>query len=173
LALLLLFTAALYCEGRPAWCKHGFGLWSDAWTHCTSQNLFDPYSLSHVLHGVIFFWALRPFASKVALHWRVIGALVLEIGWELLENSPPVIARYRQDTAAFDYTGDSILNALGDVASSVIGIVIAARFSWNASVALFIALELWLLYLARDNLTLNVFMLLFPIESLKQWQLGG
>jgi hypothetical protein len=89
----------------------------------------------------------------------------------VLENSPWVIERYRQDTAALGYTGDSIVNALGDVAATLVGIDFARRFSWKAALALFIAIELWMLYVARDNLTLNVIMLFFPIEAIKEWQL--
>lgn len=171
--LTVAFGLVLYVEGRPAWCEHGFGVWSPAGTQCTSQDVLDPYSYSHILHGIIFYWLLRPFASRIDLPWRVIGALSLEIGWELLENSPWVIERYRQDTAAIGYTGDSIVNALADVVMAVIGIALARSFSWKASLALFIALELWMLYLARDNLTLNIIMLLFPLEALKEWQLPG
>src|SRR5215212_6576826 len=97
-SIFLVFVGLLYLEGRPAWCKYGLGVWSAAWTHCTSQHILDPYSLTHVLHGLIFYWLLRPFSSRVGLHWRVFGALLLEIGWELLENSPWVIERYRQGT---------------------------------------------------------------------------
>ena len=147
-ALTALFAVIMHLEGRPAWCKYGFGIWADAWTHCTSQHFLDPYSLSHVLHGILFFWLLQPLANKVNMRWRVIIALTLEIGWELLENSPWVIEHYRRETAAFDYTGDSILNAVGDVAMAAIGVAIAARCSWKVSVILFIVLELVALYLA-------------------------
>jgi hypothetical protein len=162
----------LYLEGRPGWCKYGLGLWTAAWTHCTSQHFLDPYSLTHILHGIIFYWLLRPFASKLALHWRLIAAMVLEIGWELLENSPWVIERYRQQTASLDYTGDSILNSVGDVLSTVIGFAFASQFSWKTAAGVFVVVEVALLYFIRDNLTLNVFMLFFPLESLKEWQLG-
>jgi Protein of unknown function (DUF2585) len=173
LALIVAFSGLLRWEGLPAWCKYGLGVWSGVQTNCTSQHLLDPYSLSHVLHGVIFFWLLRPFAAKLALHWRFIAALTFEIGWEVLENSPWVIERYRNDTAAFDYRGDSILNSLGDVVATLIGFAFASRYSWKASIALFIGFELLLLYIARDNLTLNVLMILFPIEAIKQWQLAN
>ena len=130
--LVATFVVLLVFEDRPWWCKSGFAMWSAAWTSCTSQNAFDPYSLSHVLHGVIFFWLLQPLADRVSLPWRLVAAIGLEIGWELFENSAWVIARYRQDTAAFDYTGDSIVNSLGDVASATVGFAIAYRFSWWA-----------------------------------------
>jgi hypothetical protein len=170
--LMIVCGVLLHLEGRIAWCKCGFGLWSAAWTESTSQHFLDPYSLSHVLHGVIFYWLLRPFANRIPLHIRMLLAIGMEVGWEVLENSPPIIERYRQDTAAFDYVGDSILNAMGDVLSAVIGIAFAARFSWKASVALFFVFELWMLFLARDNLTLNILMLLFSLEPIKQWQLA-
>ncbi len=169
----LVFVMWLHLSGRPTWCKYGLALWSPVRDHCTSQNLLDPYSLSHVLHGVIFFWLLRPWAARISLPWRMVWAMLAEIAWELLENSAWVIEHYRQATAAYDYQGDSVLNSSGDLLATVAGFAFAARFSWKASLGLFVAFELLLLYLARDNLTLNVLMLLWPIESIKQWQLAG
>jgi hypothetical protein len=169
--IFLVFGGLLCFEGRPAWCKSGFGFWSAAWSDCASQHLFDPYSLTHVLHGIIFFWLLRPLASRMDLRWRLIAALVLEIGWELLENSPWVIERYRQDTASLDYTGDSIVNSLCDTIAAIVGFVFASRATWKIALAAFIVVELGLAYFVRDNLTLNVFMLFFPLDSLKEWQL--
>jgi hypothetical protein len=173
IALVLAFAAFMYLLDRPAWCDKGFGLWTGAATGCTSQHLLDPYTLSHILHGVIFYWMLRPFAGKFSLAQRMIGGLIVEIGWEVLENSPWVIDRYRQHTAALGYVGDSIINSLADVVATMVGFAFASRFSWKASVALFFAFELWMLYAARDNLTLNVLMLFFPIEAIKQWQLAA
>ena len=169
---LILFAGLLRLEGRILWCKCGLGFWSAAWTESTSQHFLDPYSLSHVLHGVIFYWLLRPFAKQISLPWRLIVALGAEIAWELLENSPIIIERYRNDTAALDYVGDSILNSIGDTLSTVAGFIFAARFSWQASVVLFVAFELWGIYLARDNLTLNVVMLLYPFDAIREWQLA-
>ena len=171
--LTLLFWLLLVLEGRPTWCKYGLGLWSSAFNHCTSQNFIDPYSLSHFLHGVIFFWMLKPLAARFSLSTRFLIALAVEIGWELLENSPWVIERYRQNTASLDYAGDSILNSLGDLASAAVGFLVAAKFSWKAAIAMFAVCELSLLYLARDTLTFNVIMLIYPFEVIKEWQLGG
>lgn len=172
-SLAVAFVVLLVLEGRPWWCKYGIGLWSNAWRNCTSQHFVDPYSLTHVLHGIICYWVLRPFASKLSLHWRFVGAVAIEIAWELLENSPWVVERYRQQTASLDYTGDSIINSLGDVVSTMIGFAFAAQFSWKIAVAVFIIVELALLYFIRDNLTLNVIMLIFPLESLKEWQIAS
>jgi hypothetical protein len=173
LVLVVVFFGLLLLADRPGWCKSGVGFWTGAWSHCTSQHLFDPYSLTHVLHGIIFYWALRPLAAKTALHWRLVAAIAVEIGWELLENSPWVIERYRQQTASLDYTGDSILNSFGDVASTIIGFAFASQFSWKVAVGVYVAVELGLLVTIRDNLTLNVLMLFFPVEGIKQWQLGA
>ncbi|HEY2841726.1 MAG TPA: DUF2585 family protein [Pirellulales bacterium] len=172
LALLVAFVAALHFEGRMLWGKAGIGLWSEAWTNTTSQNLLDPYSLSHFLHGVIFFWFLRGVAPRAPLHGRLVAAVALEMAWELLENSPMIIERYRQGTASLDYSGDTILNSLGDTLSMTLGFCFASRFNWKASVAIFIAFELLGLYLARDNLTLNVIMLIRPLDAIKNWQLA-
>ena len=171
--LTIVFVGLLFGEGRPLWGTPGFALWSAAWSSSTSQSFLDPYSLSHVLHGVILFWLLRPMAGRISLAGCLLLAIGLEIGWELLENSAWIIDRYRQDTAAFDYTGDSIINSLGDLLSAIVGFTVAARFSWKVSVALFVGLELLMLWMARDNLTLNIVMLLHPIEAIKQWQLAG
>lgn len=171
--MVAVFVGLLTLAGRPIWCKSGPGIWAAAFTHCTSQHLLDAYSLSHLLHGVIFYWLLRPLAGKVPLHWRLIAALGLEIGWELIENSPWVIAYYRQETAALDYTGDSLLNSLGDVFTCVLGFVIASRVSWKFAVVLYVVFELLALYLVRDNLTLNILMFLCPLDAIKEWQLQG
>jgi hypothetical protein len=171
--MFVAFGLLLRWEGRIGWCKYGFGIWTGAHSHCTSQNVLDPYSLSHVLHGVIFFWLLVPLAPYLALAWRLIIALAVEIGWELFENSTFVIERYRQNTASLDYTGDSILNSQSDLACALIGFIIAARVSWKAALGIFFAFELIQLYLAKDNLTLNILMLLWPIEAIKQWQMAA
>jgi hypothetical protein len=169
--LLVAFFGLLVLEGRPGWCKYGVGFWANAWRHCTSQHFVDPYSWTHALHGVIFFWALRLASPKMPLAWRLVAAVGIEIGWELLENSPWVVERYRQQTASLDYTGDSILNSIGDVVSTIVGFALASQFSWKVALAVFVAVELLLLYFIRDNLTMNVIMLLMPLESLKEWQM--
>jgi hypothetical protein len=172
-ALTTGFIAILWISGRPWICKSGIGLWTGAWTHCTSQHLLDPYSLTHVLHGVIFYWALRLLLPQVSLHWQLVIAIAVEIGWELLENSAWVIERYRQQTVSLDYVGDSILNSAGDLLTMIVGFAFASRVSWKVALVVFVAVEVGLLLTIRDNLTLNVLMLFLPVEAIKQWQLGG
>ena len=172
-AMVAVFAGLLVWENRPLWCKYGLTLWSAAWTHCTSQNLLDPYSFSHILHGIIFYWLLRTIAPRMELHWRLAAAIGIEIGWELLENSAWVIELYRQQTASLDYSGDSFVNSLSDVLMAAIGFCFAARVSWKWAVVVFVVFELGALWVARDNLTLNVLMLFLPLESIKQWQIQG
>ena len=173
-ALLVLHAMTLHLIGRIWWCKCGFGLWtSHAWSNETSQMLADPYSFTHILHGIIFYFVLRCFMPNIPLHTRLLAAIVIEVGWEVFENTPFTINRYRAATASLDYVGDSVLNSLGDILSALAGFCLAARLSWKWIVAMVIAIELILLVTIRDNLTLNIVMLLYPIEAIKQWQTGG
>jgi hypothetical protein len=173
ITVVVAFSGALVLEGRPLICKHGFGGWAPAFTHCVSQHLFDSYTLSHVLHGVIFYWLLVPLAGKVPLAWRLVVATGMEVGWELVENSPWIIEFYRDKTASLDYAGDSIVNSLCDVLAAIGGFVVASRISWKVAILTFVVLELCALYLSRDNLTLNILMFLFPLDALKDWQMQG
>jgi hypothetical protein len=175
--VLMTFVAVVYMrwQGRIWWCECGefypisLGVQS---RHC-SQHLFDAYTVSHVLHGLWFFGMLWPLRNRISLGWRFVIASAIEIAWEMLENSPAVIEHYRNETAALGYTGDSILNSLCDILSCMVGFYIALRIGLWKSVALFIASELLMLWLIRDNLTLNVLMLLWPIDAIRQWQTRG
>jgi hypothetical protein len=133
--------------------------------------LLDPYSLTHFLHGIIFYWALRLVLPTVPLHWQFLIAIAVEIGWELVENSAWVIERSRQQTISLDYVGDSILNSTGDLVTMALGFALASQFSWRVAVAVFVIVEVGLLITIRDNLTLNVLMLFIPVEAIKEWQL--
>lgn len=171
IGLIVLHGIILSLMGRIAWCECGLGLWtSDAWGSDTSQHFADPYSTSHVLHGIIFYLILRYAVPKLSQGWRLIIAIIVEIGWEILENSPIIINRYREATAALGYTGDSILNSVGDVLCVLLGFYIAYKLPWKWTLVITIIIELIMLYLFRDNLTLNVVMLVYPIEAIKEWQ---
>jgi hypothetical protein len=173
-AVLGLAVVYLRWQGRIWWCECGG--WSPVsvvvHSQHNSQHLFDAYSLSHVLHGILFFGVLWPFRKYLSLNTRAAIAAMIEIGWELLENSPIIIDRYRAATISLGYAGDSIANSLADVFSFVVGFYLARKLGLWWSVAVFIAVELLMLWLMRDNLTLNVLMLLWPIDAVRKWQAG-
>lgn len=174
-AIAALQTFVIRLEGQPWWCKCGGSqLWiGSAYSEHTSQHLVDPYSFSHVLHGFLFWWLLAWLAPRLAAGWQFVSALVLETSWEILENSPWVIERYRAATAAVGYSGDSVINTLGDLASAGLGFWLARWLGWRWTLALLMAIELILLAAIRDNLTLNVLMLAVPLPGLKEWQSGA
>ncbi len=168
-------AAALAIEGRIWWCACG-GLqpWiSDVWTSHCSQHVADPYSVTHISHGLIFYFALAWALPRLSMAWRLCIALGTAAAWEILENSPMIIERYRQATMSLEYLGDSTVNALGDVASCGLGFFLARWLGLIKSLIFFVATELLLLALMRDNLTLNVLMLIYPIDAIKQWQSAG
>jgi hypothetical protein len=135
--------------------------------------LADWYSPSHVVHGLLFYAILWLFARQWPVERRFLVALLVECAWEVIENTPMVIDRYREATAALGYTGDSVINSLSDVAMMAVGFLAARRLPVWASIALVLVLELVPLLLIRDNLTLNVWMLLAPDEAVRAWQNGG
>jgi hypothetical protein len=172
-ALLFIgFWLTLWLLGRQWVSDSGFGAWTGAWTEHTSQWMADPYTFSHVLHGIFFYWLLLPLRRRLTLSRRFIVASLIEAGWEILENTPYVIDRYRAATASLDYYGDSILNSTFDLIAAMIGFWLAWKYPWKWVLLFVIAIELLLAWLVRDNLTLNIVMLLYPLESIKQWQLG-
>ncbi|OHB75313.1 MAG: hypothetical protein A2Z34_00020 [Planctomycetes bacterium RBG_16_59_8] len=151
-----------------------FGIWEgDIWCSEMSQRFLDPYSCSHLIHGMLFYGLLWLAARRLPVSRRLIGALLLEAGWEILENSPIVIDRYRTATIAVGYVGDSVLNSMSDLLMVVIGFSFALRARVWAIVATIVAMELTTLFWVRDNLTLNIIMLLHPIDAIKAWQLAG
>ena len=135
-----------------------------------SQHIFDWYSFTHVLHGfwlyLLIWLVLRraPFAARLVL------AVALEAGWEILENTSFVIERYRTGTIALDYYGDSIVNSVSDTVAMAVGFTLASRLPVWATVALGVAIETALVYLIRDNLLLNVLMLIYPSDAIRAWQ---
>jgi hypothetical protein len=174
--LVIAGTAAiLWLMGRPPLCTCGEVDW---WVNRsdsprTSQMLADWYSLSHVVHGFLFYGALALLLRKVPVERRFLTAVVLESAWELVENSPAIIQRYREATIALGYNGDSILNSVSDIGMMAAGFLLARKLPLWASLVLVLALELVPLYLIRDNLILNVWMLLAPTDWLRAWQAGA
>ena len=174
LALLIVAVAAaiLLAMDRNPICTCGeVALWGPAGAK-QSQMLADWYSLSHIVHGLLFYAALWLVARRWPVGQRFLVALMIEASWEVIENTPWVIDRYRTATAALGYTGDSVLNSVADIAMMALGFLAARKLPVWASVALVLALELIPLLIIRDNLALNVWMLLWPTEWLRLWQAG-
>jgi hypothetical protein len=161
-------------QGRLWWCAcQRLLLWtSNAWGSDNSQHLFDPYSFTHVLHGFIFCGLLAWGVPRLSADWRLCLAVLVEAAWEVLENSDFVIRRYREATAALGYEGDTVVNSLGDILACGLGFVVARRLGFRLSLAMFVATEVVLLLWIRDSLTLNVLMLIYPVEGIKTWQTG-
>jgi hypothetical protein len=173
-AVLALTAYRLHAQGRRWWCACGRPyLWSGdpAGPH-NSQHLLDPYSFTHLLHGVVFCGLLAWACPRVPAAWRLVGAVCLAALWELLENSAFVIARYRAATAASGYEGDSVANSLGDVLCCAVGFAVARRLGLRWSVVLFLVTEGVLLLWIRDDLALSVLMLVYPLPGIKAWQAG-
>lgn len=166
---------ALSWQGRVWWCKVGdLSPWSsDIWTAHNSQHLFDPYTFTHILHGVIFFWIIDFVFKEMPLRWKFFLIVLIESVWEFAENSNFIIERYRAATISLDYFGDSIFNSFGDVLSCLFGAFLAYKLKFWRSFAYFILTEIILLFWLRDNLTLNVIMLIYPLDAVKKWQIGG
>lgn len=138
----------------------------------TSQHLLDWYTFSHLIHGFLFYGLLSYYAPEMSLGKRLVLALVIEACWEIVENTPFVIDRYRELTAAVEYQGDSILNSCSDMISMIVGFGIAHRSRWVLIALLTVSFEVFTLYFAKDSLALNVLMLLYPLESVRAWQTG-
>lgn len=167
--------AILLAMGRPPICTCArVDLWvGDAASAATSQMLADWYSPSHILHGLIFYALLSALGRGWSIERRFLAALLAEAAWEIAENSPTIIARYREATVALGYTGDSMVNSLSDMAMMALGFLAARRLPLPAAIALALLLELVPLIVIRDNLTLNILMLLAPSDSLRHWQQAG
>lgn len=141
-------------------------------SQCNSQGLFDAYSLTHIIHGLFFYFLLWLLARKLPLEVRLVLAIILETGWEVLENTDMVINRYRAETLSLNYFGDSILNSISDIALAFLGFWVARKLPIWASISFVFIIEIGLALLIRDNLTLNIILLVFPIPAIQNWQLG-
>jgi hypothetical protein len=174
-ALVVLQAVVLFLMGQPPICTCGrIDLWhGDPSGPETSQHLTDWYTLTHVVHGFAFYVLLWLMASRWSFGLRFLVALGLEVGWEVLENTPMIIDRYREQALAEGYFGDSIVNSIGDTLATVLGFVLARIMPVWSSVVLVIGIELSLAFMIRDNLALNIIQLIVPIEAISRWQLGG
>jgi hypothetical protein len=163
----------LLAMGRPPICTCGeVTLWGRVGP-TQSQMLADWYSPSHIVHGLLFYAFLWLVARRWPVERRFLLALIVEAAWEIVENTPMVIDRYREATIALGYTGDSVLNSVSDVAMMALGFLAARKLPLWAALALLVVLELVPLIAIRDNLALNIWMLVAPSDALRAWQAGA
>lgn len=170
-------SAALaeHADGRRLWGISGQpGFWSgNIESEHNSQYLFDPYTFSHITHGVLLYGLLRLVAPRLSARVRILIAIAIECAWEVFENTDMVIQRYRAATIALHYYGDSIVNSMGDILACVAGMMVAYLLPVRLSVVFVVLLEVILALWIRDNLALNVLMLIHPIQVIHIWQAGG
>ncbi len=175
LALMAIQALVLHLMGRVWICSCGtVRLWvGDIWSPELSQQLFDWYTPSHIVHGILFYGLLRLVLPRLAVPWRLVLAVVIEGAWEIAENTPWVIEAYRQQALAAGYTGDSIVNSLLDTVAMMTGFTLARLLPWPATVALALALEIAAASVVRDNLTLNVLNFVHRFPAIEAWQKGA
>ena len=173
-AILAAAAFALRWQGRLWLCDcERFRLWlGDAWSSETSQQLFDPYSFTHVLHGFALAGLLALLLPRAGWRWRLALAVAAEAAWEVFENTEFVVNRYRETTAALGYNGDTVVNSLGDVIACGAGVLLARRLGLLKTLLVFALTEVVLLFWIRDSLLLNILLLVYPSEKLRAWQAG-
>lgn len=170
--IVLAMIVLLRAEGRSFICTCGrFAVWTSEWCSSnTSQQLFDPYSFTHILHGFLFFWLIALLFRRMPRARQFCLALLLESAWEVFENTSFVINKYRTDTAALGYQGDTIMNSLGDLTCALVGFIVAQQLGVRRSVIVFVLLEIVLTLWMHDSLLLQILMLVRPVQAIKFWQ---
>jgi hypothetical protein len=173
--LVIAMAVILWWMGHVPICECGYvKLWHGVTgTAENSQHFFDWYTPSHIIHGFLFYAGLWAVLRKQPLAFRFFLAVFIETAWEVFENTDFIMNRYREATISLDYYGDSIINSISDVLAMALGFVLASRLPVLASAMIIVALELFVGWAIRDNLSLNIIMLLWPNEAIMKWQAGG
>jgi len=174
LLVLLATTLQLRHQGRFWLCPCGqfYFWWSNIWDAGSSQHLFDPYSFTHLLHGILFFWLLVWSLPQLSPDWRLSLAIFIEALWEMFENSELIIRRYRETTATVGYQGDAIVNSLSDILIIGMGFYLASYLGLRRSMLLFVVTEILLILTSRDSLILAMVMFVYPTDAIKAWQMA-
>lgn len=172
-SVLSLMSVYLYNQGRTLICTCGeVFLWSsNIWSSDNSQHIADPYSFSHIQHGLVFGLSIKYLAPKMAWKWVFLLAVTIEALWEMLENSSFLIERYRANTLSLGYFGDSIVNSIADVGFCALGVYIFYTLGFKKTLLLYAVIELTMLLWIKDSLILNIIMLIMPIAAVQQWQM--
>jgi hypothetical protein len=173
LAVIVITGLLLRFEGRLWICACGtIRAWSGQICSAdNSQHFLDPYSFTHVLHGFLFFWLIALVVRRLSGSWQVVLALAIEGAWEVFENTNFIIDRYRSETAALGYNGDTVVNSVGDLLCCLLGFVVARRLGLKRSLIVFLVIEIVLILWIRDSLLFEILMLVVPVDAIRAWQM--